>query len=165
MILRFLILSILFFTVVESFATKVIPIGGARCENREISVNKDQLSCLKSLDAVQAIRRHFGDILVLKKTCPRCKTFMINESEFQSLYSSPFLVISAAYATQGSGVEVSIIFKERPTQAFTLLLEYLVDAGIYQIRVMDADDPSKKISELIKKVQKVEFADFWIEKI
>jgi len=134
------------------------------CVDQAPSEDKKQLDCLKSMDVAVILRNTFHKLAQMKKECPKCKLPIAGDEDLQSLFQFPFLIVAITLPTQGGGYsayDIHVIFKERPTQEFEVGIDY-AEKQAYEARVIGANDPSKKMERLIKKLSQKEYAKYWI---
>jgi hypothetical protein len=158
--------SLLFFalTIIGSHALcdeKKDEFGVEWCIEREASLDKNQLRCLRSLKETQMVKDGFADISRRRRTCPKCKSVIVDEDKYLPFSHSPFLVIETRIFTRAGGTEIYLVFKDGPPKEFEAFLS-LNDRDINEFGVFQTVPMSKRMVQLIKKLRRKEFDQFWI---
>lgn len=148
------------------YATAFAFPGDPWCFEREISLNKKQLRCLRSLDEVKDLQKGMAVVLRRRATCPKCpKTISPGEDEYAPLFRSPFLVLASKLNRDFRGVELDIIFKNGFDEVLKVQMEPKDDGSGYVPSLAWTGDSDKKILRLLKKLRGKEFDDMWLNKL
>jgi hypothetical protein len=131
------------------------------CIEREASSDKNQLRCLQSLKETQMVKDGFADISRRRRTCSKCKSVIVDEDKYLPFSRLPFLVIETRMFTRSGGTEVYLIFKDGPPKEFEAFF-MLNDNDINEFGVFQTVPTSKKTVQLIRKLRKKEFDQFWV---
>lgn len=158
--------SLFFFalTIVGSHALcdeKKDEFGVEWCVERKASSDRNQLRCLRSLKETQMVKDGFDDILRRQRACPKCKAVIVDEDKYLPFSHFPFLVVEVQNSTRSGGTEVYLIFKDGPLQEFEAFF-MVNDNGVNEFGVFQAEPTNKKMVQLIKKLRRKEFEQFWI---
>ncbi|MBI3556686.1 MAG: hypothetical protein HY074_10520 [Deltaproteobacteria bacterium] len=164
MVLKLFLMVVMLVRTSLVFAGPVTSLGLPWCVERNESLDKMQLNCLKSMDVSRDLRKSFDEIQLQKNSCPKCKLSVINGDKYFALYHHPFVVVAIKFPDSGAGYDLHIVFKERPMYEFLAWMDYDQARDTYKLGLIDAMEPSKKIATLVTKLQKKEFEQFWFER-
>ncbi len=162
--IRILLVGILIITGTTAFpanSEKKDQFGIEWCFDRKASLDENQLRCLRSLDETQIVKNGLADSLRRHRTCPKCKEVIADENKYLSYYKYPFLVISAGFHEQGTGILVHFIFKQGPPEIFDAFM-IVNDNNVNEFRVIDSFPPTRQMIRLVKRFREKKFDQYWV---
>ncbi len=126
-----------------------------------VSIDNENLGCLKTAVEARLLRQIFDDVSRGKKPLPKINLMdFIGRKKFVKLLRRPILVFNISTG-ELAGYHVRFIFKDYPRDEFNAWFTFEDDES-YKLEIVVDSGPPERDAKKIKRLHKKEFQVYWL---